>query len=129
YRLRPPGEGEPGEPPPNRQVILFRDGLNISGDLRVLTEPGESYDITVDGEVNMGGLSAGGVDSIRSTRSIRFVGGSSTDFREMHANCDVLVSNGNFTVQQVKATRNACLANTIHSHLIRANGSVEVTGG
>ncbi|SDS65021.1 hypothetical protein SAMN05216198_2433 [Halopseudomonas litoralis] len=129
YRIRPPGQGEALEPEPNRQVILFRDGLNITGDLKVLTAPGESYDITVDGEVNMGGLSAGGIDSIRSTRSIRFVGGSSTDLQEMHANCDVLVSNGNFTVQEVKATRNACLANTINSQLITANGSVEVTGG
>lgn len=129
YRIRPPGQGEAGEPAPNRQVILFRDGLNITGDLRVLTAPGERYDITVDGEVNMGGLSTGGIDAIRSTRSIRFVGGSSTDIREMHANCDVLASNGNFTVNEVKATRNACLANTINSQLITANGSVEVTGG
>lgn len=129
YRVRPPGQGEAGEPSPDRQVILFRDGLNITGDLRVVTAPGERYDITVDGEVNMGGLSTGGIDAIRSTRSIRFVGGSSTDFREMHANCDVLASNGNFTVQEVKATRNACLANTINSHLVTANGSVEVTGG
>ena len=129
YRIRPPGQGEAGERAPNRQVILFRDGLNITGDLRVLTAPGERYDITVDGEVNMGGLSTGGIDAIRSTRSIRFVGGSSTDIREMHANCDVLASNGNFTVNEVKATRNACLANTINSQLITANGSVEVTGG
>lgn len=129
YRVHPPGQGGSGGPSDNRQVILFRDGLNITGDLRVLTAPGERYDITVDGEVNMGGLSTGGIDAIRSTRSIRFVGGSSTDFREMHANCDVLASNGNFTVQEVKATRNVCLANTINSHVVTANGSVEVTGG
>lgn len=128
YRVWPPGQEEIN-PPENRQVILFRDGLNISGDLRVLTPPGERYDITVDGEVNMGGLSTGGIDSIRSTRSIRFVGGSSTDFQEMHANCDVMAGSGNFTVQRVMAMRNVCLANTINSHLVTANGSVEVRGG
>ena len=110
-------------------MLLLRDGLNISGAMQVLTLPGETYEMTVEGEVNLGGLSTGGIDVIRSTRSIRFVGGSSTDFREMHANCDVLVSNGNFTVQEVKATRNVCLANTINSGLVTANGSVEVTGG
>lgn len=129
YRIRPPGQGGAVEPEPNRQLLLFRDGLNISGAMQVLTQPGDNYEITVDGEVNLGGLSTGGIDVIRSTRSIRFVGGSSTDFREMHANCDVLVSNGNFTVQEVKATNNVCLANTINSRLVTANGSVEVTGG
>lgn len=129
YRIRPPGSAEAGDPEPNRQLIAFRDGLTISGAMQVLTAPDESYEITVDGEVNMGGLSTGGIDVIRSTRSIRFVGGSASDFREMHANCDVLVSNGNFTVQEVKATRNACLANTINSQVVTANGSVEVAGG
>ncbi|GGJ00242.1 hypothetical protein GCM10009083_16280 [Halopseudomonas pertucinogena] len=129
YRIRPPGEGEGAPPAPSREVVVFRDGLNITGSMQVLTDPGESYEITVDGEVSMGGLSTGGIDVIRSTRSIRFVGGSASDFREMHANCDVLVSNGSFTVQEVKATRNACLANTINSNLITANGSVEVAGG
>ncbi|QJD59103.1 hypothetical protein HG264_09355 [Pseudomonas sp. gcc21] len=129
YQITPPGLTEGEGPQPDRRVIQFRDGLNISGDLRVLTLPGERYQITVDGDVNLGGLSAGGIDAIRSTRSIRFVGGSSTDFLEMHANCDVQVSNGSFTVENVKATRNACLANTINSQSIIANGSVEVTGG
>ncbi|MEH6389020.1 MAG: hypothetical protein V7772_14230 [Pseudomonas profundi] len=129
YQITPPGVTEGEGPQPDRRVIQFRDGLNISGDLRVLTLPGESYQITVDGDVNLGGLSAGGIDVIRSTRSIRFVGGSSTDFREMHANCDVQLSNGAFSVETVKATRNACLANTINSQSIVANGSVEVTGG
>ena len=129
YQISPPAMTEGEEAQPDRRVIQFRDGLNITGDLRVVTLPGENYQITVDGDVNLGGLSAGGIDAIRSTRSIRFIGGSSTDFREMHANCDVQVSNGSFTVESVRATRNACLANTINSQSIVANGSVEVTGG
>ncbi|WP_150303182.1 hypothetical protein [Pseudomonas saliphila] len=129
YLITPPGMSEGEGPQSDRRAIQFRDGLNISGDLKVLTLPGESYQITVDGDVNLGGLSAGGIDVIRSTKSIRFVGGSSTDFREMHANCDVEVRNGAFTVNTVKATRNVCLANTINSQSITANGSVEVTGG
>lgn len=129
YRIRPPGEGAPDEPEPNRQLLLLRDGLNIAGEMQVLTRPEERYEMTVDGEVNMGGLSSGGIDVIRSTRSIRFEGGSSTDFREMHANCDVQVSRGSFAVHEVKATHNVCLANTINSQLVTANGSVEVVGG
>lgn len=120
---------EEQDPVPDRRVIQFRHNLSVTGDLLVLTLPGESYEITVDGDVSLRGLSAGGVDVIRSTRSISFVGGSSTNFREMHANCDVQVSNGSFTVERVRATRNACLANTINSQSIIANGSVEVTGG
>lgn len=129
YQITPPGMTAGVAPEPDRRVIQFRHNLNVTGDLRVFTLPGESYQITVDGDVSLGGLSTGGIDVIRSTRSIRFVGGSSTNFREMHANCDVQVSNGNFTVERVRATRNACLANTINSQSIIANGSVEVTGG
>ncbi|MFC3606583.1 hypothetical protein [Stutzerimonas tarimensis] len=127
YQITPSGQSV--NPEPDLRVIHFQDGLDISGDLKVHVSPGQTYEIVVDGDVRLGGLSTGGIDVIRSTGSIRFVGGSATNFQEMHANCDILLSNGNFTVNNVKATRNACLANTINSQSITANGSVEVTGG
>lgn len=110
-----------------RALDLVGD-LNVSGDIKFHTE-GEQYEINVDGNVTLGGLSTGGIDKIRSTKSIKFVGGSSTDFDEMYANCDIQVGSGNFMVKNIKATRNVCIANTISSQMIVANGSVEVAGG
>lgn len=110
-----------------RALDLIGD-LNVSGDIKFHTE-GEQYEINVDGNVTLGGLSTGGIDKIRSTKSIKFVGGSSTDFEEMHANCDIQVGSGNFTVKNIKATRNVCLANTINSQRIVANASVDIFGG
>ncbi len=128
YRLTTTGN-QTSTPSPDMRLIQFTGDLDISGDLKVRVSEGKTYEIVVDGNVTLGGLSTGGIDAIRSTKSIKFVGGSSSNFTEMHANCDVLVSNGVFSVANVKATRNVCLANTISSQSITANGSVEVTGG
>lgn len=114
---------------PDPRVINFRDGLDLSDGIRVYTKPGDAYHIYVDGNVTIGGIGLSGIDTIRSTKSIKYQGGSSTNFAEMHANCDIQVSNGVFSVGEIKATRNVCLADTISSNLIAANGSVEVSGG
>lgn len=104
--------------------------FTASGDIKFFSPPNTPYEINVDGNVSLGGISTGGVNVIRSTKSIKFQGGSATNFTEMHASCDLQVSQaGGFTVHNVKATRNVCLMNTVNSSAINANGSVFVSGG
>ncbi|MEA1052388.1 hypothetical protein U5801_21640 [Lamprobacter modestohalophilus] len=114
----------------SRAVMDFYNGLDITGDIDVSPEPDETYDINVDGNVNISNVSVTGIDIVKSTKSIRFQGGSSSDIKQLHSNCDVMVSNaGGFEVEAVKATNNACITNTASTELVQANGSVEVAGG
>jgi len=114
----------------SRAVLDFYNGLDITGDIDLSPEPGETYDINVDGNVNISNVSVTGIDILKSTKSIRFQGGSSTDINELHGNCDVMVANASgFAVQVIKATNNVCVTNTASTELVQANGSVQVTGG
>lgn len=113
----------------NVAIDLVGD-FRAEGDIKFFSPPNTPYEINVDGNVSLGGISTGGVNVIRSTKSIKFQGGSATNFTEMHASCDLQISNaGGFTVHNVKATRNVCLMNTVNSSMINANGSVFVSGG
>lgn len=113
----------------NVAIDLVGD-FRAEGDIKFSSPPNTPYEINVDGNVSLGGISTGGVNVIRSTKSIKFQGGSATNFTEMHASCDLQISNaGGFTVHNVKATRNVCLMNTVNSSMINANGSVFVSGG
>lgn len=127
YQITSQGSESPSAP--SRSALNFLGGLNISGDLQVRTQPGQNYEMNVDGDVELKGFSAGGIDVVRSTGSISVVGGSSTTVREMHANCDVRLSNIAFTVNNIRATRNVCLADSVSSQSIVANGSVDIKGG
>ncbi len=129
YQLTPAGGGCIPQQSCSDVILDITGDLDFSGDVKFVNTSGEAYQINVDGNVTMGGLSLGGVDVLRSTKSIRFQGGSATDFEEMHANCDIQVSQGSFAINNVRATRNICLANTISSQNAVANGSIFVAGG
>lgn len=114
----------------NSVAIDLVGNFSASGDIKFFTAQDAPYQIRVDGNVSLGGISTGGIDKILSTKSIRFAGGSATNFDEMHATCDIEIRNaGGFTVRDVKATRNVCLIDTVNSGTVNANGSIFVRGG
>lgn len=131
FAVKPPTPAG-NQPPvtPSRNVITFYDGLDVSGGIEVIPEAGKTYDVFVDGNVKISNVSLTGFDTIRSTKSIQYQGGSGSNFRELHASCDVFVSNvGGFTIDSIRGTNNVCVQDTANTASIEANGFVTVTGG
>lgn len=81
FAVKPPTPAG-NQPPvtPSRNVITFYDGLDVSGGIEVIPETGKTYDVFVDGNVTLGNSSLRGMDSILSTMSISYSGGSGTNF-------------------------------------------------
>lgn len=127
FEVVPPVPEEVNPPSePSRNVITFYDGLDVRGNINVVSEAGKSYDIFVDGNVTVGSVSVTGIDVIRSTMSIEFAGGSG-DFNELHASCDVAFGQTSDSAQHIKATNNVCLWGGARSSLIEANGFVTIS--
>lgn len=130
YAVEPPTPSDSGQLQNDNNVFNFYDGLDISGNIEALVDLGDQYDVFVDGNVKISGVSIRGFDTIKSTKSIHYQGGSGGDFRELHASCDVFVSNvGGFTIESIRATNNVCVQNTANTLSIAANGFASVTGG
>lgn len=129
-----------GDSVPSTEVVSFGGDTDLSGGIKISVEPGKTYDIAVDGNITIGGVSisgagdSGGINSIRSTKSINFTGGSSTFFERLHANCDIKLAAGASSAGVIHALNNICLANTNTQSgktnaEVRANGSVYLSGG
>lgn len=124
----------------SRNVISFGGDTDFSGGIKVYVEPGQTYDIAVDGNVTLGGVSInadgenGGISSILSTRSIKFTNGSSMFFDRLQANCDIQLAAGAAGAELVYARNNICVANPKNPEgsrnlEVKANGSVYLSGG
>lgn len=122
-----------GESVPNNSAINFYGGLKMTGGIDVFKDKGDTtaYEINVIGNVDISGTSITGVDIIRSTESIKFIGGTSF-FKELHANCDIYLSSG-ASAGLLSATNNICALNvtypngTVNDDVI-ANGSIHISG-
>lgn len=129
FEVVPPVPEEVNPPSvPSRNVITFYDGLDVSGGIEVIPEAGKTYDVFVDGNVTLGNSSLRGMDSILSTMSISYSGGSGTNFNLLHASCDILVERTSDLVQHAKATNNICFDGGPASSLLEANGFVTIRG-
>lgn len=127
YAVVPPtpaGGTAPGVP--SRNVITFYDGLDVRGGIDIIPEAGQAYDVFVDGNVTLGSASLKGMDSILSTMSISYSGGSGTNFKLLHASCDIRIGSTSDLVQHAKATNNICFDGGPASSLIEANGFVSI---
>lgn len=119
---------------PSRSVLNFYGGLNMTGGIEVFQDANSTtpYEINVIGDVNVYNTSITGVDTIRSTGSVR-LDGTTSFFNAIYANCDVRIRGGTIA-KTVEATRHVCLVNSSRSGFpsgvdttnidVRANGSV-----
>ncbi|HEF0046134.1 TPA: hypothetical protein R8G69_005395, partial [Citrobacter freundii] len=125
---------------PSKEVVSFGGDTDLSGGIEISVDPGKTYDIAVDGNITIGGVSIkgtdglGGINSIRSTKSINFTGGTSTFFERLHANCDIKLAAGASSAGVIHALNNICLQNTNTGSgktnaEVRANGSAYISGG
>lgn len=125
---------------PSKEVVSFGGDTDLSGGIEISVDPGKTYDIAVDGNITIGGVSIkgtdglGGINSIRSTKSINFTGGTSTFFERLHANCDIKLADGASSAGVIHALNNICLQNTNTGSgktnaEVRANGSAYISGG
>lgn len=119
-----------GESVPNNGAINFYGGLKLNGDITVKKDTGDltAYEINVIGNVEIGSISFTGLDIIRSTQSIEYVG-SQSSIKELHANCDIRMSSSGMA-GIINATNNICLENVTGTGNIevRANGSIAIIG-
>lgn len=142
YELTP----DPASPSGSDQCISsssvdLAGDTDISGGINIRVDQGRTYDISVDGNLTIGGVSIdgsnglGGINSIRSTNSINFTGGTSTFFEKLHANCDIKLASGASGADIIYARNNICLENTAtppagrYNAEVKANGSVYIKGG
>lgn len=127
FEVVPPVPEEVNPPSvPSRNVITFYDGLDVSGGIDIVAEAGKTYDVFVDGNVTLGSASLTGMDSVLSTKSIDYTGGSGTNFNLLHASCDIRIRNTSDLVQHAKATANICFDGGPASSLIEANGFITI---
>ncbi len=122
---------------PSRSVLNFYGGLHMTGGIEVFQDANSTtpYEINVIGDVNVYNTSITGVDTIRSTGSVR-LDGTTSFFNAIYANCDVRIR-GATIAKTVEATHHVCLVNSSRSGFpngvdrtnvdVRANGSVSAT--
>ena len=128
FEVVPPVPEEVNPPSvPSRNVITFYDGLDVSGGIDIVAEAGKTYDVFVDGNVTLGSASLTGMDSVLSTKSIDYTGGSGTNFNLLHASCDIRIRSTSDLVQHAKATANICFDGGPASSLIEANGFITIS--
>ncbi len=123
-----------GELAPHNSAINFYGGLNLTGGIDIIKDDGDTtpYEVNVIGDVTIGSVSIVGADVIRSTGSVT-IGGGTTFFREIYANCDISISSATISAL-MHATRHICFNGTNSSNFppgisnqdveVRANGSV-----
>lgn len=142
YELTPdPASPSGSDQCPSSSGVDLAGDTDISGGIKIYVDQGRTYDISVDGNVTIGGVSIngsdglGGINSIRSTNSINFTGGTSTFFEKLHANCDIKLASGASGADIIYARNNICLENTAtppagrYNAEVKANGSVYIKGG
>lgn len=124
-------ETNPGVP--SRDVVHFGGDTSITGGINIKVEPGKTYDLFVDGNLTIGsvGVTGSGINSILSTKSIFFNGGTNAFFEKLQANCDIKLSSSS-GAERIYATNNICLSGvsgqTNKSSIeVKANGSVAIS--
>lgn len=81
-------------------TLDFNPDLDITGDVTVITEEGETVDFFVDGDISLNNVSTSGITSLRSTGNVDL--GSGIFLPEVQANGDIVMS-GSATVGKASA--------------------------
>ena len=124
YRVSPFSCG--GDAELNATLDFYRD-LDISGDVNVKTEEGETADFYVDGDISLLNVSTSGITSLRSTGNVDL--GSGIFLPEVHANGDIVMT-GSATVGKafsVGSLTTSGAANVTGEAFI--NGDINFGGG
>ncbi|QLI81763.1 hypothetical protein HZU75_09580 [Chitinibacter fontanus] len=142
----------PVEPvtPPKRGVVMFKKGLNISGDIKLFEGDTKDLEVIVDGDVSTSG-SMSGVDIIKSSGNITI--GSTGSYEFLHANgwinvsnsavikemwsakyaeypssAEINMSNGNAQANIIKTNGNVSIKSSAHMGAVYADGKLSWSG-
>lgn len=123
FHIIPPVTCDDETPDEIRGVIHFNKNLNLGGNITVQGISGQPYEINVKGDVNTGGNSITGVNTINSTGSVQL--GSGSSFDTLRANGDVQLTGSVSGQASIQARGNVCVTGGASARgVVKANGTV-----
>ena len=128
-------------PVPPTPTVNFNHGLNVNGGIE-LTSSGKPVNLTVQGDVNLGGVSVNPINELHATGKVTI--GSSVTINSIYADDDVvlnntraqtvrtlgdLTANGSATVTSIQANGNVLINASGRFEQVSSRQTITVTSG